>query len=42
MAAPCKNGGRCIDGIDSFTCRCESGYTGDTCEDGLLQIVLMA
>ena len=29
---PCNNGGRCIDGIDSFTCHCLSGFTGDQCE----------
>lgn len=28
----CKNGGTCIDGIDSFTCSCPPDLTGDYCE----------
>ncbi|KAK3088892.1 hypothetical protein FSP39_025053 [Pinctada imbricata] len=29
---PCNNGGRCIDGINSFTCNCTgTGYQGNTC-----------
>ena len=33
-ASPCKNGGTCIDGVDSYTCNCVSGYTGHDCETG--------
>ena len=29
---PCENGGRCVDGLDVFTCQCSSGYTGKQCE----------
>ena len=29
---PCENGGRCVDGLDVFTCQCSSGYTGNHCE----------
>ena len=29
---PCLNGGDCTDGINSFTCECEDGYSGDTCQ----------
>ena len=29
---PCQNGGICTDGINSFTCSCEDGYSGDTCD----------
>ncbi|EDO42097.1 predicted protein, partial [Nematostella vectensis] len=29
---PCANGGTCIDGKNSFTCTCPSGYTGSKCE----------
>lgn len=30
---PCLNGGRCIDGVNNFTCDCSStGYEGYLCE----------
>ena len=29
---PCKNGGRCKDGIDTYTCFCADGWEGDHCE----------
>ena len=29
---PCLNGGTCTDGINSFTCTCAEGWTGDHCE----------
>ena len=28
----CLNGGTCRDGINSFTCSCVAGYTGNTCQ----------
>jgi len=28
---PCKQNATCIDGIDSFTCRCPAGFGGDDC-----------
>ncbi|XP_072043290.1 complement C1q tumor necrosis factor-related protein 3-like [Amphiura filiformis] len=31
---PCQNGGTCEDGVDSYTCICASGWTGDNCELG--------
>jgi hypothetical protein len=30
---PCKNGGNCTDGIDSYTCSCVKGFTGTTCDN---------
>ena len=27
----CLNGGSCEDGVNSFTCRCDVGYTGTHC-----------
>ena len=34
-SSPCKNGGRCVDGINGYTCNCASpGYTGAHCETG--------
>ena len=31
---PCKNGGICEDGTNSYTCICLPGYTGHDCETG--------
>merc|ERR1712167_374149 len=32
---PCKNGGKCKDGVNAFTCTCAAGYSGDTCETNI-------
>lgn len=29
---PCKNGGMCVDGDNTFTCSCTPFWVGDTCE----------
>ena len=29
---PCKNGGKCKDGVNKYTCTCAAGYTGTTCQ----------
>ena len=31
---PCKNGGSCNDGVNSYTCNCVRGYTGRNCNSG--------
>ena len=31
---PCKNGGNCTDGFNSYSCVCPDGYTGINCEPG--------
>eukprot|EP00058_Branchiostoma_floridae_P024950 XP_002610440.1 hypothetical protein BRAFLDRAFT_85579 [Branchiostoma floridae] len=31
-SSPCQNGGSCTDGVDSFSCECAIGYSGDFCE----------
>ncbi|CAH3174109.1 unnamed protein product, partial [Porites evermanni] len=28
----CANGGSCVDGVDTYTCNCPSGFTGMYCE----------
>ena len=33
--SPCKNGGTCVDGINSYNCQCKHGYTGDQCESNI-------
>ena len=30
----CFNGGTCVDGVNSFTCNCAKGYTGNHCQTG--------
>lgn len=30
---PCLNGGTCIDGVNSYQCRCQSPYYGNRCEN---------
>uniref|UniRef100_A0AAR2IKU9 Neurogenic locus notch homolog protein 1 n=1 Tax=Pygocentrus nattereri TaxID=42514 RepID=A0AAR2IKU9_PYGNA len=31
-STPCKNGAKCIDGPNMYTCQCTEGYTGQHCE----------
>ncbi|CAG2189166.1 unnamed protein product [Mytilus edulis] len=30
---PCQHGGVCTDGINGYICTCDSGYTGNNCEE---------
>ena len=32
---PCMNAGLCLDGLNSFSCQCPSGYSGPTCNQGM-------
>lgn len=32
LGKPCKNGGTCIDEVDSFKCFCSSGWEGELCD----------
>ena len=38
---PCQNGGRCNNLINMFACDCDAGYTGQTCEIGILVLQLL-
>ena len=29
---PCQNGDVCVDGINTYSCKCKTGYTGGNCE----------
>ena len=30
----CGNGGWCVDGVNSYSCNCSAGYTGERCLTG--------
>ena len=34
---PCENGGVCNDQVNGFTCDCQAGYDGETCENSKMQ-----
>ena len=31
ISNPCKNGGKCVDGLDRFACKCAPGFVGRDC-----------
>ena len=33
---PCKNGGTCVDQVNSYQCQCPPGFIGEDCEEGIL------
>ena len=35
ILSPCQNGGTCVDGINSYNCNCNVGYSGDNCETNI-------
>ena len=41
VSNPCKNGGNCIDGINSYKCSCTDGWKGKNCETGKYFHILM-
>jgi Notch-like protein len=34
-SSPCQNGATCADGVNSYSCACTAGYSGDNCENDL-------
>ena len=32
--SPCSNGATCIDGVDTYTCKCAAGFSGPNCNNG--------
>ena len=41
-SAPCKNNGKCTDGVDSYSCQCAPGYEGENCETSRFEHVVTA
>ena len=41
-SAPCKNGGRCTDGADSYSCTCVASATGANCEVVVTGLVIQS
>lgn len=35
----CSNNGSCEDDVNSYSCNCPEGYTGDHCETGKLLVL---
>ena len=35
IGVTCSGSGTCVDGVNSYTCSCEAGYTGSNCETGM-------
>ena len=31
---PCLNHGKCVDGVDSYVCKCPRGFAGVNCTEG--------
>ena len=31
-SSPCRHGGTCTDAMNRYTCKCNAGYTGTSCE----------
>ncbi|KAM9766831.1 coagulation factor X isoform 2-T2 [Menidia menidia] len=38
LSSPCANGGRCKDGIGSYSCYCQEGYRGYSCQIAIPQL----
>ena len=39
ISSPCQHGGNCTDLGATFTCVCDTGYTGPLCESGLYTFI---
>ena len=37
---PCKNHGKCVDGVNSYTCKCPRGFAGPNCEKSEIKTIM--
>lgn len=37
----CANGGTCVDGINSYLCKCVAGFSGNHCQNSELFICIL-
>ncbi len=37
-ADTCKNGGKCVNNVTTYTCTCPLGYTGKDCSTGKIRL----
>ena len=42
VSNPCENGGTCQDAVNHYTCDCVTGYTGEECETGRVNILMLS
>lgn len=42
LSEPCLNGANCTDAVNSYSCTCAAGYTGEICETGSIQFTVGA
>ena len=40
QSGPCQNDGTCVDGINSYSCRCAPGWQGTKCEISKQKLIL--
>ena len=38
-SSPCQNGATCIDGINSYECKCADGWSGEICDKSNHQFI---
>ena len=41
IGVTCSFHGTCVDGVNSHTCSCEAGYSGDSCERGIFRYFVL-
>ena len=39
LGVNCSGNGQCVDGVDSFNCSCDPGFTGELCQTNINECV---